>query len=109
MQTHQRPILTIRIPTRFRDDLPLAPPYIPAAEDLDEELGSPSPLDSVENKSWAAFQTEPDSYGVFRKYTCGKPTITPDHLCILHFRRFQHLISCFEFIPWLDCSNFLSS
>jgi hypothetical protein len=35
---------------------------------------------TVEKEPQAAFRTEADSYGVFREYACGKPTITPDHL-----------------------------
>ena len=72
--------MKIRIPRRFRDELPPAPPDIPAADNLEEELGSPRPSDSVEEASGSAFRTEPDSYGVIREYACGKPTTTPDHL-----------------------------
>ena len=72
--------MTIRIPQRFQDELPPAPPYIPAANNLDEEIGSPPAFHSVEKESQPAFRTEPDSYGVFREYAHGKPTITPDHL-----------------------------
>jgi hypothetical protein len=73
--------LTIRIPRRFLDELPPAPPYIPAADELsDEEPCSLLQSDSAEDDFQNYFRTDPDSYGVFREYTFGKPTITPDHL-----------------------------
>jgi len=72
--------LKFRIPQRFQDEIPPAPPYIPAADNLEEEFGSPRPSEAFEKESLAAFRTESDSYGVFREYAHGKPTITPDHL-----------------------------
>jgi hypothetical protein len=54
--------LRIRIPRRFQDELPPAPPYIPDDNDIPSNL----------------FRTERDSYGVLREYVHGKPSITPD-------------------------------
>jgi hypothetical protein len=61
--------LRIRIPQRFRDELPPAPPYIPD----DDDTSSRS-----ESEAHSPFRTENDSYGVFREYLHGKPSITPD-------------------------------
>ena len=61
-------ILKIRIPRRFQDELPPAPPYIPDDDDISgSEFDAHSP-----------FRSEEDSYGVFREYLHGKPSITPD-------------------------------
>jgi hypothetical protein len=63
--------LKIRIPKRFQDELPPAPPYIP--DDDDDDISYVS-----ESDAHSPFRTEPDSYGVFREYLHGKPSITPD-------------------------------
>lgn len=66
---------------RYEDQLPplphlavesTAPSQALVFEDSDSEcLSSPS------------FQTNPDSYGVYREYSCGRPSITPDsHLTL---------------------------
>ena len=61
--------MKIRIPQRFHDYLPPAPPYIPE----DDDTSSAS-----ESDARSPFRTEYDSYGVFREYLHGKPSITPD-------------------------------
>jgi hypothetical protein len=63
--------LKIRIPQRFQDELPPAPPYIPDDDDISEFSGS-------ESNAHSPFRTEHNSYGVFREYLHGKPSITPD-------------------------------
>jgi hypothetical protein len=63
--------LKIRIPQRFRDELPPAPPYIPD----DDNISSRSESDAAHSPK---FRTEQDGYGVFREYLHGKPSITPD-------------------------------
>ena len=99
--------MKIRIPQRFHDELPPAPPYIPAANILEEEFGSPPPSEAVEMESQPAFQTEADSYGVFREYAHGKPTVTPDHLYSYQtfptprtFPYIHHLVLWLEFLPF---------
>ena len=61
--------MKIKIPRRFQDELPPAPPYIPN----DDDISSGS-----ESDARSPFQTQPDSYGVFREYLHRKPSITPD-------------------------------
>lgn len=79
MLAQEPPNLMFRAPRQFQDELPPAPPYIPAVDNLsDEELGSPSAQSDPAKKD--LFRTEPDSYGVFREYAFGKPATTPDHL-----------------------------
>ena len=61
--------MKIRIPQRFLDELPPAPPYIPDDDDISFVS---------ESDVHPPFRTEEDSYGVFREYLHGSPSITPD-------------------------------
>ena len=55
----------------YEDNIPLLPPLaVCAHEDLTSEDSEPI--------SSFAFQTKPDQYGVYREYSSGPPTITPD-------------------------------
>ena len=85
-----RPNRRIRLPRRYRDDLPPNPnpPIISVSEDLDaheepqdaheEPLQIYAPSDSIPTFKSALFCTEMNSFGVYRKYALGPPTITPD-------------------------------
>ena len=82
-----RPNRQIRLPLRYRDDLPPNPnpPIVPIFEVLDvhEEPLVQSPSEDFEPISLseltsALFCTETNSFGIYRKYTLGPPTITPD-------------------------------
>ncbi|KAJ3494201.1 hypothetical protein NLJ89_g10856 [Agrocybe chaxingu] len=82
-----RPARKIRLPKRFRDELPPAPPYMPIQEDLEEEVRgaasastetrSPEPENATQPVH-PPFRTECDSYSVLREYAHGRPTLTPD-------------------------------
>jgi hypothetical protein len=73
-----------RKPQILRDELPPPPPYIPAINDNSPDdknmefatLTDPNipPNSNPED----VFRTTPDSYGIYRKYSNGKPSITPD-------------------------------
>jgi hypothetical protein len=73
------PARSIRLPKRYRDELPPAPPPIfndPEPEiDVDEPI--PTFTEETPQNSYE-YRTEPDSYGVLREYSQGKPSITPD-------------------------------
>jgi hypothetical protein len=73
-----RPPRTIRLPKRYRDELPPAPPIpIPESEPVIEDTTSENtPEDTSETSK--IFRTDPDSYGIVREYLHGKPSITPD-------------------------------
>jgi hypothetical protein len=81
-----RPNRRIRLPLRYRDDLPPNPnpPIISVSEDIVDYDDEPvetvvyaSP-DSIPMPKAALFCTETNSFGVYRKYSLGPPTITPD-------------------------------
>ena len=79
-----RPNRQTRLPRRYRDDLPPNPnpPIIVVPEPEDEPVesaGRASP-ESRELPKSTVFCTETNSFGVYRKYTLGPPTITPDEL-----------------------------
>jgi len=77
-----RPARTIRLPKRYRDELPPAPPIpIPDPEPIAEQTQeSPTEKPELVRESPNTFRTAPDSYGVLREYLPGKPSITPDEL-----------------------------
>ena len=68
----------------LRDELPPPPPYIPAINDNsldDTNLDFSTPIDPnipPNSNTGYIFLTTPDSYGIYRKYSNGKPSITPD-------------------------------
>jgi Plavaka transposase len=77
-----RPNRRIRLPRRYQDDLPPNPnpPIIPIPE-ADDELVQPAdyvPPEAMELPKSSLFCTEKNSFGVYRKYLLGPPTITPD-------------------------------
>jgi hypothetical protein len=79
-----RPARSIRLPKRYRDELPPAPPPIPTDEleseiDVEEQIAAftADPQDIHIQNSYK-YRTESDSYGVLREYSQGKPSITPD-------------------------------
>ncbi|KAH9478851.1 hypothetical protein JR316_0009313 [Psilocybe cubensis] len=67
------PPRVIRLPQRFRDEVPPEPPLIipPVVE---EEPPQPQEPPSVES----LYRTPMNGYGIFREYTYGPPSITPD-------------------------------
>lgn len=76
-----RPGRHIRKPLRYRDIMPANPPIIPPpAPEPEEEMADAATL--LLQPSTASdhllFCTEANSFGVYRKYTHGTPTITPD-------------------------------
>ena len=82
-----RPSRRIRLPLRYRDDLPPNPPIIQVPEDIVEH--DDGPIESTHHASPesipdpALFCTETNSFGIYRKYTLGRPTITPDEIFTL--------------------------
>ena len=79
-----RPNRRIRLPRRYRDELPPNPPIISVSKELveyDEEPEhsmvpiSPEPIPIP---SATLFCTETNAFGVHRKYAFGPPTINPD-------------------------------
>ena len=73
------PARSIRLPKRYRDELPPAPPPIPTNDsepeiDVEEQVAA----FVVDPQETYEYCTEPDSYGVLREYSQGKPSITPD-------------------------------
>ena len=78
------------MPLRYRDDLPVNPnpPIISLSvtepEEFEDEVAGPSALPSTESdsesgsESGSLFCTERNAFGVYRKYSFGPPTITPD-------------------------------
>lgn len=83
-----RPNRKIRLPQRFRDILPANPPAIPLPEEPDEDNDnnqttnsrskSPSESSQASSESCDPFITEVNTFGIYRSYTHGPPTITPD-------------------------------
>jgi len=88
-----RPNRRIRLPLphRYRDELPPNPnpPIIadPEPDEPVESAGRASP-ESRELPKSTAFCTEANSFGIYRKYALGSPTITPDESftfsCVRH-------------------------
>jgi len=79
-RSSDRPARTLRLPKRYRDELPPAPPIpIPDPEPVAEQTQE-SPTEMPELESANTFRTAPNSYGVLREYLLGKPSITPDEL-----------------------------
>jgi len=77
-----RPNRRTRLPRRYRDDLPPNPnPPIIAVPEPEEEpvecAGHASP-EARELPKSTVFCTETNSFGVYRRYALGPPTITPD-------------------------------
>ena len=78
------------MPLRYRDDLPVNPnpPIISLSvtepEEFEDEVAGPSALPSTKSDSESGsefgslFCTERNAFGVYRKYSFGPPTITPD-------------------------------
>lgn len=76
-----RPARTIRLPKRYRDELPPAPPIpIPDPDPDIEETISEHVVEKEERavETPNVYRTDPDSYGVVREYFHGEPSITPD-------------------------------
>lgn len=73
-----------RKPRVLPDELPPPPPYIPVDDDEDMDMAtqfSASTSDSPDSDSGTirnVFRTVADGYRVFREYSYGKPSITPD-------------------------------
>jgi hypothetical protein len=84
-----RPNRRIRLPHRYRDELPpnLNPPIIADPEPDDEPVESASRAspESWEPPKSTAFCTETNSFAIYRKYALGPPTITPDESFTLSF------------------------
>ena len=79
-----RPNRRIHLPRRYRDDLPPNPPIISVSKEIveydDEPVHStvhvsPEPIHIPKTP---LFCTETNSFGIYRKYTFGPPTINPD-------------------------------
>jgi len=67
-------------PQILSDELLLPPPYISATNNNtpdDTNICFTTPTDPNTNVK-DVFQTTPDSYSVYYKYSNGKPSITPD-------------------------------
>ena len=81
-----RPNRRIRLPCRYQDDLPPNPnPPIIIPEAHDEPIQPAeraSPVPQAPAKS-SLFCTEKNSFGIYRKYSLGPPTITPDEIFTL--------------------------
>jgi hypothetical protein len=84
---HELPRLRPRKPQIIHDELPPHPPLIQTfeldTEEVTEEDNACSESEQSDDahpsgKLNAPFRTECDSYGVYREYPHGKPTITPD-------------------------------
>jgi hypothetical protein len=81
-----RPNRRIRLPRRYCDNLPPNPnPPIVSLEVLedlvehdDEQLAGRASPESIAIPEAALFCSETNSFGVYRKYALGPPTITPD-------------------------------
>ena len=75
-----RPNRQIRLPARFLDNLPPAPPptiQLDACDDVDMDASDPE--DSITPVIVdPPFRTPPDSFGMFREYPSGRPSFTPD-------------------------------
>lgn len=76
-----RPRRRVRLPKRFRDDLPPpAPPVIPGPEPAPEPDIGPD----MEPIIPPDFTSEQNMFGIFRVYKCGKPTFNPDDSEVLN-------------------------
>ena len=69
-----------RLPARFRDDLPPVPVLIIDEDSHSIFSESPPTASDVPTTPLEIipFRTDPDSYGIFREYSHGCPTLTPD-------------------------------
>ena len=77
------PRLRPRKPRIIHDELPPYPPLIQVPEDdpqeeFDAQLEFQQADYNIGQSAGPLFQTERDSYGVYREYANGKPSITPD-------------------------------
>ena len=79
-----RPNRQIHLPRRYRDDLPPNPPIISVSKEIveyDDEpvhsTGHVSP-EPIPIPKTPLFCTETNSFGIYRKYAFGPPTINPD-------------------------------
>jgi Plavaka transposase len=72
------------LPKQYHDQLPPPPAHIPinsSEPEMDEEEQIPASIANVQDHATHnsyEYHTEPDSYGVIRQYSQGKPSITPD-------------------------------
>jgi len=79
-----RPNRRIRLPLRYRDELPPNPPIVSVPKELveyDDEpvqsMGHATP-ESIPIHEATQFCTETNTFGIYRKYAFGPPTINPD-------------------------------
>lgn len=118
-----RPNRRIRLPRRYRDDLPSNPnpPIISVSEELDAHEDQPaqsrasSESFSISIPTSALFCTDTNSFGVYRRYKLGPPTVTPyeaftlssvsDSISIARDYADSHSNS--SFTPFLNPSTFL--
>src|SRR5271168_178925 len=83
------PSRRIRKPHHYRDDLPPNPnpPILaidPEQNDIDKlQNSSPRPSQTLITSEPTLFCTQTNSFSVYRKYSLGPPTITPDEAFIL--------------------------
>ena len=76
-----RPNRRTRLPRRYRDDLPSNPPIISVSKEIVEYDDVPVHSTghvSVPISKPTPFCTETNSFGIYRKYAFGPPTINPD-------------------------------
>lgn len=79
-----RPARRIRLPARYRDDLPPRPPAIvpeynePGTPPEDPGVPFNAPHEISQNNTPRVFRTQRDSYGILREYSHGCPSFTPD-------------------------------
>ena len=73
-----RPNRRIRLPQRFRDDLPPQIIILPIqSEEPSEDETTLQPLEPSNSEPSNFFSTETNSFGVYRRYTHGLPSIVP--------------------------------
>ena len=79
-----RPNRRIRLPRRYRDDLPSNPnPPIIVFEESSEHDEATQPThhaspDCIPKPRTPLFCTDTNNFGIYRKYTLGPPTVTPN-------------------------------
>lgn len=66
------------MPHRYRDDLPPQTIILPIQPEEPEDDTPPEDVPSLVSEPHAPFCTQTNSFGVYRKYRHGLPTITPD-------------------------------
>lgn len=74
-----RPNRRIRLPARFRDELPAIPPPI-VPQEVENEAAVDMDIEEEEaemTKKPQAFKTHANSFGVYRTYSHGPPSIVP--------------------------------